>query len=575
MTLLAGETILRTRTRPRQTRMSPKPRTGGQALIDALVLHAVDTVFCVPGESFLGALDAMHDHRDRLRVFSARHEAGAVNMAEAHGKLTGRPGVAFVTRGPGAMHGAVGVHTAMQDETPLVLFIGQVKRAHLGREAFQEMDFVKVFAPFTKWATQIDDPAAIPDTVAEAFSCALSGRRGPVVVAIPEDVQTEVVTVADSLPEPIGHAAPNEHDMARVRELLLAAHRPLMVVGGAGWTEKARADLTAFAERFDLAVATAWRRKDRFDNAHRCYIGDLGLAVDPNLARRVHEADLILAVNARLDDNTTSGYTLLKPPTPTQKLVHVYPDAKEFGRVYRPTLGIEADVAPFAAAASALKAPDMILPWAEWRAEARADYETFIAPRPCPGAVDLARIFSELPDHLPPDAIITNGAGTYTAWHHRYYLHRKLGTYLGPTSGAMGYGVPAAIAAKAAHPKRTVVALAGDGCFSMSAMELAVARQYHLPIVVLVLNNGLLGSIRMHQERTYPGRVMATSLVNPDFAALAHAFGAHGETVHTTAEFWPALKRSLSCGTSAVIDTHVDPEAIMPHTTLSALAKAR
>jgi acetolactate synthase-1/2/3 large subunit len=493
-------------------------------------------------------------------------------MAEAHGKLTGRPGVAFVTRGPGAMQGAVGVHTAMQDETPLVLLIGQVKRPNLGREAFQEMDFVKVFASFTKWAVQVTDPAAIPDTVAEAFACALSGRRGPVVVAIPEDVQTERVSVADSLPEPVAHAAPTQAQMAELRALLLAAHRPLMVVGGSGWSEKARADLTGFAERFDLAVATAWRRKDRFDNTHRCYIGDLGLAVDPNLARRVTEADVILAVNARLDDNTTSGYTLLAAPTPRQHLAHVYPDASEFGRVYAPTLAIEADIAPFAAAAAALRGPDAILAWAEWRAEARADYETFIAPRPCPGAVDLARIFSELPDHLPPDAIVTNGAGTYTAWHHRHYLHRKFGTYVGPTSGAMGYGVPAAIAAQAAFPKRAVVALAGDGCFSMAAMELATARQYHLPIVVLVMNNGILGSIRMHQERHYPSRPIATSLVNPDFAALAKSFGCHGETVRTTAEFWPALKRSLASGTAAVIDIHVDPEAIMPHTTLSLIS---
>ncbi|MDX2142274.1 MAG: thiamine pyrophosphate-binding protein [Rhodospirillaceae bacterium] len=553
--------------------MSPKSRAGGQVLIDALLLHAVDTVFCVPGESFLGALDAMHDHRDRLKVFTARHEAGAVNMAEAHGKLTGRPGVAFVTRGPGAMHGAVGVHTAMQDETPLVLFVGQVKRTHLGREAFQEMDFVKVFSSFAKWAVQITDPATIPDTMAEAFACALSGRRGPVVIALPEDVQTETVTVDDSLPEPIAHAAPTEAQMAQLRELLLAAHRPLMVVGGSGWSEKARADITHFAEIFDLAVATSWRRKDRFDNAHRCYVGDMGLAVDPNLARRVKEADVILAVNARLDDNTTSGYTLPAAPQPAQRLIHVYPDAAELGRVYKPTLGIEADIAPFAAAAAALKGPDSILPWAEWRAEARADYETFIAPRPCPGTVDLARIFSELPDHLPADAIVTNGAGTYTTWHHRYFLHRKLGTYLGPTSGAMGYGVPAAIAAKAAYPKRTVVALAGDGCFSMAAMELATAQQYRLPIVVLVMNNGILGSIRMHQERHYPGRVMATGLVNPDFAALARSFGGHGETVRTTAEFWPALKRGLAADMVSVIDIHVDPEAIMPHTTLSGLGK--
>jgi acetolactate synthase-1/2/3 large subunit len=362
--------------------------------------------------------------------------------------------------------------------------------------------------------------------------------------------------------------------MAKLRWLVLKSQRPLMVVGGPGWTSAARDDLTRFAERFDLPVATAWRRKDRFDNAHRCYAGDLGLAVDPNLAERARGADLILAVGARLDDNTTQGYTLLDAPTPRQQLVHVYPDGDELGRVYRPLLAIEADVGPFAAAAAALAPPDTIVPWAEWRAEARADYDSFIAPRACPGPVDLARIFAELPDRLPADAIITNGAGTYTAWHHRYYLHRGLGTYLGPVSGAMGYGLPAAIAAKALHPKRAVVALAGDGCFMMAAAELATAQQYHLPIVVLVINNGMYGSIRMHQERHYPGRVIATGLANPDFAALARSFGGHGETVRTTAEFWPALDRSLASGRTAVIDVHVDPEAIMPHATLSAIRAA-
>jgi acetolactate synthase-1/2/3 large subunit len=551
--------------------MTQKSRTGGQVLIDALLLHAVNTVFCVPGESFLGSLDAMYEKRERLRVFTARHEAGAVNMAEAYGKLTGKLGVAFVTRGPGAMHGAVGVHTAMQDSTPMVLFIGQVKRAHLGREAFQEMDFVKVFAPFTKWAVQVSDPAAIPDTVAEAFAAAQLGRRGPVVVVLPEDVQTETVSVADSSPEPLAHAEPTTQDMSQLREMLLAAHRPLMIVGGPGWTAQARNELTHFAEQFDLPVVTAWRRKDRFDNTHRCYIGDMGLAIDPGLARRVTESDLILAVGARLDDNTTSGYTLIIPPRPVQKLIHVYPGVEELGRVYQADLAIESDPVPFAKAAAAMPPPHQILPWAEWRAEARADYETFIAPRPCPGSVDLAAIFSALADHLPADTIITNGAGTYTAWHHRYYLHQALGTYLGPTSGAMGYGIPAAIAAKAVFPKRTVIALAGDGCFSMSAMELATAKQYGLPIVVLVMNNGILGSIRMHQEKHYPGRVIGTGLVNPDFAALARSFGGHGETVRTTLEFWPALERSLTSGQPSVIDIHVDPEAIMPHTTLSAI----
>lgn len=552
--------------------MVTTPRTGGEILIDALLLHGANLAFCVPGESFLGALDAMYGQRDRFRIIACRHEAGAVNMAEAAGKLTGRPGVAFVTRGPGATHGSVGVHTAAQDSTPLVLFIGQVKRAHRGREAFQEMDFKALFGNVAKAVFEAECAADLPDMVADAFALALSGRPGPVVVVTPEDVLTERSDAADSIPEPIAHPTPQPIDMAKLREALLAAHRPMMIVGGSGWTAAARDQLTQFAERFDLPVTTAWRRKDRFDNTHRCYIGDLGLAVDPNLAQRVGDADLILAVGARLDDNTTSGYTLLSPPNPRQRLIHVYPIATEFGRVYRPLLGIESDMTAFAAAAAKLRGPDAIVPWAEWRAEARSDYESFAAPRPCPGLVDLPRLFADLPSHLPVDAIITNGAGTYTAWHHRFFLHRHFGTYVGPISGAMGYGLPAAIAAKAVYPKRTVVALAGDGCLMMSIAELATARQYHLPVVVLVLNNGLYGSIRMHQERHYPGRAIATGLVNPDFAALARSFGCHGETVRTTAEFWPALQRSLGSGTTAVIDVHVDPEAIMPYVTLSQLA---
>lgn len=544
-------------------------------MIEALLLHGADLAFCVPGESFLGALDAMYGRRDRFRIVSCRHEAGAVTMAEAAGKLTGRPGVAFVTRGPGATHASVGVHTARQDDTPLILFVGQVKRAHIGREAFQEMDFTAFFGSVAKQVFEVKSASDIPDTVADAFAVALAGRRGPVVVVTPEDTLTERSDAADSPPEPLQHPAPQAIDMAKMRAALLAAQRPLMVVGGSGWTAEARDQLTSFAGRFDLATATSWRRKDRFDNGHPCYVGDLGLAVDPNLAARVRDSDLILAVGARLDDNTTSGYTLLASPEPAQKLIHVYPDVGEFGRVYRPMLAIESDPSPFAAAAAKLMGPDAIVPWAEWRAEMRADYESFVMPRPCPGPVDLAKLFAELPSHLPADAIITNGAGTYTAWHHRYTLHRQFGTYLGPTSGAMGYGVPAAIAAKALHPKRTVIALAGDGCFMMAAAELATARQYHFPIVVVVLNNGMFGSIRMHQERNYPGRTVATGLVNPDFAALARSFGCHGETVRTTAEFWPALQRSLMANVPSVIDVHVDAEAIMPHTTLSALSATK
>lgn len=546
-------------------------RSGGRILVDALRRHFVDTIFCVPGESFLSTLDALFTEREFIRCISCRHEAGAANMADAYGKLTGRPGIAFVSRGPGACHASIGVHTAFQDSTPMVLFVGQVERTHLGREAFQEIDIEKTFAPLAKATFAIDDTGDIPKVIGEAFSTAQSGRRGPVVIALPEDVQTELATVADMGPERVRPASPAPQDVVSIRNTLASARHPLVIAGGPGWSREACAHLQSFAERNDLPVVTSFRCKDRFDNRHRCYAGDMGIAIDPELARIIRDADTLLAIGPRLGDMTTGSYTLLDPPTPKQTLIHVHPDGQELGRVFTPAIGVTADVGPTVKALAEM-APIEDPTWHEWRAAARADYETFTAPVSTPGAVDLAYIFSEIGTHIPDDTIFTNGAGTYTAWHHRFYRHSRYSTYVGPTSGAMGYGIPAAIAAQLVHPERTVIALAGDGCFMMSLNELATAKQYHLPIIVLVMDNGMYGSIRMHQEKAYPGRVIGTDLVTPDCAALAKSMGGHGETVKTTDEFWPALKRAKAANTFSVIHIHVDAEAIMPHTTLSALS---
>ena len=543
-------------------------RTGGQILADTLRRHFVDMIFCVPGESFLGALDALFDKREFIRIITCRHEAGAANMAEAYGKLTGRPGVAFVSRGPGACHASIAVHTAFQDSTPMVLFVGQVDRAHLGREAFQEIDIEQTFAPLAKDTALIDDINDITAVVHDAFIDAQSGRRGPVVIGLPEDLLLERAVVDDVDPVALTHQFPTDDEMASLRSLLTRASHPLVIAGGSDWSRQTCAHLQTFAETNHLPVVTSFRCKDRFDNTHPCYAGDMGIAIDPELKRIVTDADTILAIGARLGDMTTSGYTLLAPPKPKQTLIHIHPDSHELGKVYEPTLGITADVAP-AVKKLAEMTPIIDPHWPEWTAAAHADYETFTSPVHAPGEVDLAAIFSTIADHIPAETIFTNGAGTYTAWHHRFYLHRHYGTYVGPTSGAMGYGIPAAIAAKLVHPDRPVIAMAGDGCFMMSVNELATARQYHAPVIVLVMDNAMYGSIRMHQERAYPHRDIATDLVNPGFAALARAMGGAGETVRTTEEFWPALDRALHAKTFTVIHMHVDPEAIMPHTTLS------
>jgi acetolactate synthase-1/2/3 large subunit len=546
-------------------------RTGARVLVDQLVVHGVDIAFCVPGESYIAVLDALRDAPIRLVV--ARHEAGAANMAEAHAKLTGRPGVCFVTRAPGATHAATGVYTAFQDSTPLILFVGQVPLAHRGREAFQELDYERTFGSFTKLVAEIDDPAQFPELTARAFQTAASGRAGPVVVALPEDVLSLEADVADAKPYAPARAAPSPDEMSRVREALVRSARPLVVVGGGGWSADAAADLRAFAESWRLPVAASFRRQDYIDNRSASYAGVLTIGHDAVLARRLCEADLLLVIGARLGDIPTRGYTTLEPPRTPQPLVHVHADANEIGRVFEPELGIVSGSPEFLAAARALDAADAS-DRAGWTDAAHADFVASLRHERGPGELDLGDVLAHLRKHLPDDAILTNGAGNYTVWCHRFYAFRRYRTQLAPCSGAMGYGIPAAIAAKVAHPERKVVCVAGDGDFLMSGHELAAAVQEDLPIVVLVVNNGMYGTIRMHQERQFPGRVIGTDLVNPDFVAWARAFGAYGEVVLRSGDFPEAFERALGQGRPALLELRVDPEAITPRQTLSEIRAA-
>jgi acetolactate synthase I/II/III large subunit len=547
-------------------------RSGGQVLVDQLVLHGADLAFGVPGESYLAVLDALHDAP--LRLIVTRHEGGAANMAEAYGKLTGRPGVCMVTRGPGATHASNGVHTAFQDSTPMLLLIGQVARDTVGREGFQELDYRAMYGAIAKWATQVDDAARLPEIVARAFAVATSGRPGPVVLALPEDMLSERVDVADARPHRAVPAAPAPDAMARLRELLAQARAPLAIVGEGGWTAQAGADVAAFAEAQALPVAVSFRCQDYLDNASPAYAGHAALAMDPALAKRIREADLLLAVGGRLGEIPTAGYTLVRPGAPTQRLIHVHPDPDEIGAVYPTELGIVAGLEAFAAAARALESAG-----ADARAglleAAHGEYERNLAEtRELPGPLQMSAVMATLRERLPDEAILTNGAGNFSVWAHRYYEFHRYPTQLGPRSGSMGYGVPAAVGAKAVHPDRPVVCLAGDGDFLMTGQELATAVQEELPVVVLVVNNAMYGTIRMHQERHYPGRVVGTDLRNPDFVAYARAFGAHGALVERSEDFPAALDEALECGRPAVIELRVDPQAITPRQTLDEIRAA-
>ncbi|MEN3312572.1 MAG: acetolactate synthase large subunit [Actinomycetota bacterium] len=541
-------------------------RTGATILVDQLVVHGVDTAFCVPGESYIAVLDALRDAPIRLVV--ARHEAGAANMAEACGKLTGRPGICFVTRAPGATHAATGVYTAFQDSTPLILFVGQVPLEHRGREAFQELDYRDSFGAFTKLAIEVESAEQFPEIMARAFQAAVAGRPGPVVVALPEDVLSETADVEDAMAFSLPRAAPPSEDLARARELLAAADRPLLVVGGGGWSAAAAADLQVFAEASALPVAASFRRQDYIDNTSPSYAGVLTIGHDASLARRLRDADLLLVIGSRLGDIATRGYTTLEPPRTPQTLVHVHADPEELGRVFQADLPIVAGSADFLAAARAVEPVDGSHR-ADWTESGHADFLASLQHKRGPGELDLGDVMEHLRERLPDDAILTNGAGNYTVWCHRFYSFSHYRTQLAPCSGAMGYGIPAAIAAKVVHPERTVVCVSGDGDFLMSGHEVAAAVQEELPIVVLVVNNGMYGTIRMHQERHFPGRVVGTDLVNPDFAVWAHAFGAYGEVVLRSEDFPDAFDRALAEHRPALLELRVDPEAITPRQTLS------
>src|SRR3954451_25059507 len=551
---------------------APLTRSGGQVLVDQLVLHGAGLAFGVPGESYLAVLDALHDAP--LRLIAPRHEGGAANMAEAYGKLTGRPGICMVTRGPGATHASNGVHTAFQDSTPMLLLIGQVARDTVGREGFQELDYRAMYGPIAKWATQVDDAARLPEIMARAFAAATSGRPGPVVIALPEDMLTDRVDVPDGRRAQVPAASPGEPELARLGELLAGAERPLIVVGEGGWTAQAAADVAAFAEGQRVPLGAAGVCQDYVDNTSPAYAGHAGLAMDPALATRIREADLLIAVGGRLGEITSAGYTLVRPGVPAQRLVHVHPDPDELGAVYRPELGIVSGLARFAAAARAL-APAGGGRRAGLLEAAHAEYLANLREaRRLPGPVQLTEVMAALRERLGPDAILTNGAGNFAVWAHRYYEFRRYPAQLAPRSGSMGYGVPAAVAAKAVHPDRAVVCVAGDGDFLMTGQELATAVQEDLAILVLVVNNGMYGTIRMHQERRYPGRVGGTAPRHPDFLALARAYGAHGALFERTQEIGDALDEALACGRPAVIELRGDPQAITPRETIYEIREA-
>jgi acetolactate synthase I/II/III large subunit len=544
-------------------------RTGAQILVDQLVVQGVEHAFCIPGESYLAVLDALRDSPIRLVV--ARHEAGAANMADAAGKLTGRPGICLVTRAPGAAHAAVGVHTAYQDSTPLLLLIGQVPRRFRGREAFQELDYARMFGEMAKWVVEVDRATVFPEVVERAFSTATSGRPGPVVIALPEDVLSEEADVADAAPYTADRPVPTVEEVEQVRTLLSRAERPFVVVGGGGWSEQAADRLQAWAEGSRLPVAASFRRQDYLDNTSPSYAGVLTIGHDATLAARLRDADVLLALGTRLGDIPTRGYTTVEPPHTPQTFVHVHADPGELGRVYEPDLGVVADSGAFLAAIEPLDGAR----WQDWTDSAHADFVASLRHTPGPGELDLGDVMEHLRERLPLDSVITNGAGNFTVWAHRFYAFRRYGTQLAPCSGTMGYGVPAAVAAKLLHPERIVVCVSGDGDFLMSGHELAAARQEGAAIVVLLVNNGMYGTIRMHQERQFPGRVVGTNLVNPDFVALAAAYGASAELVERSEDFPAAFERALAAGRPAVLELRVDPEAISPHATLSEIRDRR
>jgi acetolactate synthase I/II/III large subunit len=540
-------------------------RTAAEVLVDQLRIHGVRHVFCVPGESYLAALDAFHD--SDIAVTVCRQEGGAAMMAEAVGKVTGRPGVCFVTRGPGATNASPGIHVARQDSTPLVMFVGQVARDMREREAFQELDYRAVFGSMTKWATEIDDPARVPEIVSRAFHTAANGRPGPVVVSLPEDMLTERIAVDNAPPFAPIETSPGAAEMAKLAQLLAGARAPVMILGGSRWSQPASDSLARFAQKFSLPVYTTFRRLHLFDALHPCFGGDLGIGPNPKLVERVKSADLVVLIGGRMGELPSQSYTLFEVPRPRQTFVHLHPGAEELCRVYSPHLAIHATPTAFAAALEQLDVPGAPRGQAE---AARGEYLAWTEkPTEQPGGVNLGAVMVWLRENLPADAIICNGAGNYAAWIHRFFRFRRFGQHVAPTSGSMGYGVPAAVAMKRLYPERTVICVAGDGDFLMNGQEFATAVQYGLPVIVLVADNGIYGTIRMHQEREYPGRIVATDLRNPDFGGYARAFGGFGASVERTAGFPAAFKEAQASGKPAIIRLKIDPEAITPMTTLA------
>ncbi len=561
------------------------PRPAGHVLVEALIAQGVHTAFGVPGESYLAVLDGFHQHRDSIRFVACRQEGGAAFMAEAQGKLSGRPGICFVTRGPGATNASIGIHTAFQDSTPVILFVGQVASDQRDREAFQELDYRQMFGPGTlglaKWVGEVQDADRLPEYIARAFHTALQGRPGPVVLVLPEDMLTRL-TDAPVLPraEP-AQAWPAPGALRDLRALLLAAKRPLLIAGGSGWDAEAARALQRFAENWQLPVGCGFRFQDTFDNRHPLYAGDVGIGINPKLAQRVKDADLVIALGVRLGEMTTGGYTLLTPPRPVQQLVHIHAGAEELGRVFAADLLLQSSMACAAKALESLAAP-VNIPWADWAADAHADYEANHAAPPV-APLDMAVVMKTVQRLAPADTVYTNGAGNFAGWLHRYVRYFGLQhhgrTQLAPTSGAMGYGFPAAVAAALLHPERTVVNVAGDGDFLMTGQEMATAIGYGANqgagrLVSLVVDNGTYGTIRMHQEREYPGRVSGSDLFNPDFAAMAIAFGWRAATVHATEGFEAAFAQALQAGPPMLIHLKLDVEVSTSRTTLAAIRAA-
>ncbi|GLS41924.1 thiamine pyrophosphate TPP-binding domain-containing protein [Mesorhizobium tianshanense] len=542
-------------------------KTGGQLIVDALEANGTDRIYCVPGESYLAVLDALHD--STIRTIVCRQEGGAAMMADCHGRLTGKPGICFVTRGPGATNASAGIHIAMQDSVPVILFIGQVASHAKQREAFQEVDYVRFFGDIAKWVVEIDDASRVPEFVTRAFAVATSGRPGPVVVSLPEDMLTSLAEAPAAQHYTRVETSPGEAELDRLEALLNAAKRPVAILGGTRWDANAVQEMQRIAEAWSLPVGCSFRRQMLFDHLHPNYAGDVGIGINPKLATAIKKADLVLLIGGRMGEMPSSDYTLLKSPYPDQTLVHVHADPGELGRVYWPTLAINASPSAFVRLFARRKGPTSPS-WAEETQRLHAAYlDWSTPPETGPGSVQMGPIMNYLETVLPDDAILTNGAGNYATWVHRFHRSRRFATQAAPTSGSMGYGTPAAVAAKELFPDRDVIAFAGDGCFLMNGQEFATAVQYNLPIVVIVVNNGIYGTIRMHQEREYPGRVVATDLRNPDFAALARAYGGHGETVDKTADFAPAFERARASGKPSIVEIKLDPEAITPTRTMT------